>query len=88
MLAPRDTATRERESLDGLRRFSLDSAGGGRPEGWPPGLPAGAREIPVPASFNDVFAEAEVHDHGGDAWYETLVRVPAGWAGERIVLRF
>ena len=26
--------------------------------------------------FNDVFAEAEVHDHGGDAWYETLVGRP------------
>lgn len=88
MLAPRDTATRERESLDGLRRLSLDSAGVGRHEGWPQGLPAGAREIPVPASFNDVFAEAEVHDDVGDAWYETLVRAPAGWAGERIVLRF
>ena len=30
MLAPRDTATRERKSLDGLWRFALDAAGTGR----------------------------------------------------------
>ena len=88
MLAPRDTATRQRKSLDGLWRFSLDPAGIGRGEGWPDGLPAGAREMPVPSSYNDVLPEAEVHDHVGEAWYETLVRVPASWAGERIVLRF
>ena len=29
-----------------------------------------------------------VRDHVGDAWYQTDVRVPARWAGERIVLRF
>ena len=88
MLAPRDTQTRQRKSLDGLWRFALDPDGLGRSERWWEGLPAGAREIPVPASFNDVFADATAHDHIGDAWYETVVRVPPGWAGERIVLRF
>ena len=88
MLAPRDTATRERKSLDGLWRFALDAAGVGRDQGWQDGLPAGARQMPVPASYNDVFPEPEVHDYVGDVWYETLVRVPARWAGERIVLRF
>jgi beta-glucuronidase len=29
-----------------------------------------------------------VHGHIGDAWYQTTVRVPRGWAGERTVLRF
>ena len=88
MLAPRDTATRERKSLDGLWRFALDAAGVGRDQGWQDGLPAGPRQMPVPASYNDVFPEPEVHDHVGDVWYEALVRVPARWAGERIVLRF
>ena len=27
-------------------------------------------------------------DHVGDAWYQTTVRVPRGWAGQRVVLRF
>jgi beta-glucuronidase len=87
MLAPRDTSTRERKSLNGLWRFALDAAGAGRDEGWGNGVPAG-REMPVPASYNDVFPDARLHDHIGDAWYETSVRVPAGWDGERIVLRF
>jgi beta-glucuronidase len=88
MLAPRETLTRERKSLDGLWRFALDPEALGGDRGWPNGLPAGAREIPVPASYNDIFPEQAVHDHVGDAWYETTVRVPARWAGERIVLRF
>ena len=88
MLTPRDTSTRQRKSLDGLWRFALDAAGDGRGDGWPDGLPPDAWEAPVPASYNDVFPSAAVHDHVGDVWYETTVRVPAAWAGERIVLRF
>jgi beta-glucuronidase len=44
--------------------------------------------VPVPASFNDLFADASIRDYVGEVWYETCVRVPARWAGERIVLRF
>jgi beta-glucuronidase len=88
LLTPRATPTRQRVSLDGLWRFMLDPDGAGRGDGWWNGLPAGAREMPVPASYNDVYPEAAVHDHVGDAWYETTVRIPAAWAGERIVLRF
>jgi beta-glucuronidase len=88
LLTPRDTPTRQRVSLDGLWRFVLDGEGAGRRDSWWNGLPPAAREMPVPSSYNDVFPEAAVHDHVGDAWYETLVRVPAAWAGERIVLRF
>ena len=88
MLRPKDTATRERKSLDGLWSFALDAGGVGRDEGWWERPLAGAREIPVPSSYNDVFPETEVRNHVGDAWYQTTVRVPRGWAGERIVLRF
>jgi beta-glucuronidase len=51
-------------------------------------LPAGTREIPVPASYNDIFPDPDTRDHVGDVWYETLARIPARWAGQRIVLRF
>jgi beta-glucuronidase len=88
MLRPRETSTRERKSLDGLWRFALDASGQGRAEEWWKRPLAGSREIPVPASYNDVFVEAEVHDHVGDAWYQTVARVPERWRGERIVLRF
>jgi beta-glucuronidase len=87
MLQPKDTATRERKSLNGLWRFVVDASGVGRDEGWWRRPLAGAREAPVPASYNDIFADPAVHDHVGDVWYQTVVRVPARWAGERIVLR-
>jgi beta-glucuronidase len=88
MLRPQDTATRERKSLNGLWAFRLDAAAAGRAEGWWRGRLADAREMPVPASYNDIVPDLKVRDHVGDAWYQTVVRVPARWAGERIVLRF
>ncbi len=88
MLRPRETSTRDRRSLDGLWRFAVDADGRGRDERWWTAPLPDAREIPVPASYNDIFADADVRDHVGDVWYQTSTRVPAGWRGERIVLRF
>src|SRR3954447_10548828 len=88
MLRPQDGPTRERKSLNGLWRFRLDPGGAGREDGWWRAPLADAIEMPVPASYNDVLADAAVRDHVGDAWYQTVVRVPRGWAGERVVLRF
>jgi beta-glucuronidase len=88
MLAPRETATRERKSLDGLWRFALDADGRGRDERWWTQELEDAREIPVPASYNDVYASADVRDHVGDVWYQTVARIPERWRGQRIVLRF
>jgi beta-glucuronidase len=88
MLRPHDTATRERKSLNGLWRFRLDPEGAGRREGWWRDALTDSREMPVPASYNDIVPDVAVRDHVGDAWYQTVVRVPRGWAGQRIVLRF
>ncbi|UQU61279.1 beta-glucuronidase [Couchioplanes caeruleus] len=88
MLRPQDTATRERKRLDGLWRFALDPAGAGRAERWFAGPLADAREMAVPASFNDITADPAVRDYFGDVWYQTEVRVPRGWDGRRIVLHF
>src|SRR3954447_574056 len=88
MLSPRESATRERVSLDGLWRFALDPAGRGRTERWWTDDLPGDAEVPVPASFNAVLPEREGHHHIGDVWYQRVVRVPRGWQGERIVLRF
>src|SRR3954468_9595458 len=88
MLRPQDGPTRERKNLNGLWRFRLDPAGVGRAAGWEREPLAEARDMPVPASYNDIPADAAVRDHVGDAWYQTVVRVPRGWAGQRVVLRF
>ncbi|NCB85972.1 MAG: beta-glucuronidase [Gammaproteobacteria bacterium] len=88
MLKPVENQFRERKSLNGLWQFSVDRAAEGRQQQWwlQP-LPA-AREIPVPASYNDIFPEAEIRDHVGDVWYQTETFIPAGWKDQRIVLRF
>lgn len=88
MLRPQDGSTRERRSLDGLWAFRLDPAGTGRNAGWWRARLPGAREMPVPASYNDIVPDLAVRDHVGDAWYQTVVRIPAGWSARRIVLRF
>ena len=88
MLRPQDTSTRERKNLDGLWRFALDGAGTGRGQSWQSGILPDAGEMAVPASYNDVAADAAVRDHVGSAWYQREVWVPSGWDGRRIVLHF
>jgi beta-glucuronidase len=84
MLKPQTSPTRELVNLDGLWRFAIDSAVEASP--WAGPLPT-ALEAAVPASYNDQFADAAIRDHVGWAWYQRTVRVPRGWAGERIFIR-
>jgi len=88
MLKPIENTARALKTLSGLWRFRLDPQARGRAERWWRGALAEAREIAVPASYNDLYADAATRDHVGDAWYQTEVFVPRAWAGERIVLRF
>mgnify|MGYP001569916878 FL=1 len=84
MLKPRSTATRELVRLDGLWPFALDSQVGETP--WTTTLET-SLEVPVPASYNDLFVDTAVRDHVGWVWYQRRVRVPRGWAGERVLVR-
>lgn len=88
MLRPQNTATRESKSLTGIWDFRLDAAGTGHEARWFAGPLEDSRTMPVPASYNDIIPDTAVKNHVGDAWYQTSARVPRGWAGERIVLRF
>ncbi|KRF22332.1 beta-glucuronidase [Phycicoccus sp. Soil802] len=88
MLRPQDTATRERKNLDGLWSFKLDSEAAGRDNRWYGAPLTEARDMAVPASFNDLVADASVRDYFGDIWYQRTIRVPRGWDGQRIVLHF
>ncbi len=88
MLRPQDSATRERKALNGLWQFVLDPEGRGRSARWFGAPLADAREMAVPASFNDIAADTAVRDYFGDVWYQTTVRVPRGWDGRRVVLHF
>ncbi|GAA2196310.1 beta-glucuronidase [Sinomonas flava] len=88
MLKPQNGPTRELVTLDGLFAFRVDSENVGLRDGWQSSPLDTALEMAVPASYNDVFAEKSVRNHVGWVWYEREVRVPRGWAGERIWLRF
>lgn len=88
MLRHQESSTREVKNLDGLWRFKTDVAGVGRVEKWFASPLSDARDMPVPASYNDISTGSELHDHVGDVWYQMETRVPRGWSGERIVLRF
>jgi beta-glucuronidase len=88
MLRPIETVSRETKSLNGLWRFAIDADGRGRTDGFWRTLLRNAREIAVPASYNDLYADSVIRNHVGDAWYQTGLRVPSGWSGQRIVLRF
>ena len=79
MLRPQDTSTRERKCLNGLWQFALDPSGHGRNDRWFAGPLTNAREMAVPASFNDIAADAAVRDYFGDVWYQRTVWVPRGW---------
>jgi beta-glucuronidase len=85
MLSTRTSPTRDVVSLDGLWRFALDTSAGAEP--WAGRLDT-SLEAPVPASYNDLFVDSAIRDHVGVVWYQRDARVPRGWNGERIVLRF
>jgi len=79
MLRPQDTSTREQKNLNGLWRFALDQEARGRSDRWFADRLPGAREMAVPASFNDIAADASVRDYFGDVWYQRMVWIPRGW---------
>jgi beta-glucuronidase len=87
MLTPRESRSRDCRRLDGLWRFRFDPGGEGMRQGWWRGPLPGAREMAVPASYNDLVTDAAEREHVGDVWYQRDVWVPATWAGRRIVLR-
>lgn len=88
MLRPVENRARERKSLDGRWRFALDHRNEGHRSEWWRGPLADARDMPVPASYNDVLPDRALRDHVGDVWYQREIRIPRGWSGSRIVLRF
>jgi len=83
-LLPQQNATRYVRDLSGLWDFQLDPGDVGAQAGWFGKLPA-PRLIAVPGSWNEQFQETR--DYTGVAWYQIRITLPAGWRGQRIVLR-
>lgn len=83
-LKPQRTTSRELMNLDGLWKFALDSNTAAKP--WTAPLPKGL-ECPVPASYNDIFVDPEIHNHVGWVYYQRDVIVPKGWSQEQYLVR-
>lgn len=86
-LYPRSSVSRRAVRLDGMWKFQLDPNSCGVIDGWMDGLPA-PDEIPVPASFADLYTDKETREFCGDFWYETEIFVPDEWQGKEVDVRF
>ena len=87
MLKPQSSPTRELNNLDGLWKFKVDVDRSGESERWFSSRLDTELEAPVPASYNDIFTDATIRDHVGWVYYQREVRVPRGWAEERVFVR-
>lgn len=87
LLYPVDTETRRKISLDGLWKFAFDPENKGTTENWSTGLKK-AEWMPVPSSFNDLYAEKSHREYTGIVWYEKELIVPQEWKEKDLDLRF
>lgn len=95
LLYPRESATREVRSLNGMWRLvrsePSDPLQGLREKWYANSLRLTGREIlamPVPASYNDITTD-DLRDHVGTVWYERTFFAPRLWKGtQRTWLRF
>ncbi|OQE28654.1 hypothetical protein PENSTE_c003G01166 [Penicillium steckii] len=86
-LKPQRTSSRDLVNLDGLWKFTLASGANDTSQPWTAPFPRGALECPVPASYNDIFVDRDIHDHVGWVYYQREVIVPKGWSGDQYLVR-
>src|ERR1017187_6528001 len=87
MLYPHVSKTRTVVDLSGIWNVKFDFENQGLKKNWGKRLPKD-REIAVPASYNDLFTELEIHNHMGGVWFSRDFLVPTEWQGKMIHLRF
>ncbi|KAF4813502.1 Beta-glucuronidase [Colletotrichum tropicale] len=88
MLKPQANSTRELVSLDGIWNFAIaDSVDIETDAPWAKTIPS-TLQVPVPASYNDIFVDEKIRSHVGWVYYQRHVTVPRSWAAQRYLLRF
>lgn len=89
MLYPQENELRELRDLSGVWHFKIDWEDVGLDQAWfAAPLTGEIREIAVPSSYNDLYADRRMREHVGAVWYEREVCVPASWTGRHLLLRF
>ena len=84
MLYPQQNELRNLVDLSGVWDFQTDPEGQGETSDWCDGLPA-ARPLAVPGSWNEQYDD--LYAYLGPAWYFRTFYVPAGWQGQRVMVR-
>lgn len=85
MLKPQQTPFRDIVSLDGIWKFALGSSDNETATPWTAPL-ATDLECPVPASYNDIFVDRQIHDHVGWVYYQRQAIVPRGWSQQQYLV--
>ncbi|KAI3528933.1 beta-glucuronidase [Colletotrichum filicis] len=90
MLKPQANSTRDVVSLDGIWNFAIASSPDIEADAPWSLLISPKLQVPVPASYNDIFADEKIRSHVGWVYYQRQVTVPRGWSPEnqRYFLRF
>jgi beta-glucuronidase len=86
MLRPQSTATREVVCLDGVWSFDVVKTTPEDDRAWTSRITS-RTQIPVPASYNDIFLDTDIRSHVGWVRYQRRVRIPQGWSDKRYFLR-
>ncbi|KAF6805036.1 beta-glucuronidase precursor [Colletotrichum musicola] len=87
MLKPQANAIRELVSLDGVWNFALEPSTQPDPKAWEHDI-SSRLQVPVPASYNEIFLDSKIRDHVGWVYYQRQVIVPQAWSGRQYFLRF
>ncbi len=88
-LYPQANQFRDVRELGGLWNFKVDWDDCGLEDAWHLAPLSGElSQAPVPAAYNDLFADAKIRDHVGAVYYETELQVPATWEKQAIHIRF
>ncbi|MFA9192334.1 sugar-binding domain-containing protein [Flavobacterium sp. FZUC8N2.13] len=73
-------------SLDGNWEFAIDSTKLGYKKDWVNGIPSkSSRTVKVPHTWN---IEDKTEDYFGLAWYQKEIKLPSGWKGKNIRIKF
>jgi len=87
-LYPHDSLTRDSRVLDGIWQMVFRKAGSEDPAVMSASIPSEAEEVAVPASINEQVTDLRRYQHMDEVWMYRHFRLPPGWTGERVALRF
>lgn len=87
LLYPKNTNTRGLIDLSGMWKFKFDFESKGESLNYKLGL-TDTIEMPVPASYNDLFTEKKYKEYTGDVWYEKRFYACSSWKDKEVNIRF